>query len=74
MWTDAILNVAYDYEEATDRWNGKPQAIITVSEVELDPDDIREWVKDNHTPDEVFDYGALETWALDNGFVPNVEE
>ena len=32
-------------------------------------DEIIEWVKNNLTPEEIYDKDVLEEWALDNGFV-----
>ena len=31
-------------------------------------DNAIDWIKENLSPDEVFDYFTLSEWALDNGF------
>lgn len=37
--------------------------------IEIDDSVVKEYVKDNFVPDEIFDDDELRSWALDNGFV-----
>lgn len=36
--------------------------------------ELLEWVKKNYKPSDLFSYGDLEAWALENGFILNENE
>jgi len=48
--------------------------MIYQTDVEVDDDEIRDYVGKNMYPEDVFDDDQLRTWALDNGFIEEDDE
>jgi hypothetical protein len=47
---------------------------IIISSLNLQADEIVEWVTSNYAPEDVFTTSTLDEWAIENGYIKKEEQ